>query len=191
MWIKILLGSVLLFFGTLISGWYYDCYQQRKEIHRQHLFVLQTECIAGKLHPSIQHNLMTYEGLQTNCTEAHVYTQTPIWLGACDDCWRSSIWHTLIHADDWRVQLTYMVGGVLVAVMLARELFRQKRTKAALKALATNKQSIQIPKRILVADIPPNKVGEETAKALFDPFRPMFVSPSTATTVGGGENPGE
>lgn len=68
-----ILGSLLV-----LCLWYVPYYIQHSNLYEKHLFVLRTECVDGKLHPMIQHNVMTYDGVPTNCSHAQVVTSIPV-----------------------------------------------------------------------------------------------------------------
>lgn len=117
------IGFCLIVF-SIFFAWYYPYYLERASQHDKHLFVLLEECREGKLHPKIQHDEMRYEGLQTNCSRATVFTSTPVWAGALVNLWQGSIFYTLIYADNWKIQATYTIAFIIVAVATVHYSFK-------------------------------------------------------------------
>ena len=96
-------------------------YLRRIEEYNKHMFVLQNHCNTNRPHPSIQYNQMTYEGTQTNCSDARAYTQMPILAGAFIDLWLKSPIPAVLYADNWKVQVSYFLFGwiTIVTVILS------------------------------------------------------------------------
>lgn len=111
--------SYILYFSLLVGfiAWYTPYFNERLTQYKKHEFVLTEECWEGKFHPKVQHNKMTYDGLSTNCTEAYVFVSVPIWLGALNNMWEGSLFYTLLHATNWQLQVTYVIFGLVIAVV--------------------------------------------------------------------------
>ncbi len=109
-------------FATLLSGCIfllvcsYPHYLRRVEEHAKHQFILDNHCDTSRPHPSIHYNQMTYDGTQTNCSEARAYTHMPIVLGAFIDLWLRSPIPAILYADNWKVQVSYVLFGCITIV---------------------------------------------------------------------------
>lgn len=142
-------------------AWYIPYYNERLDQYNKHNFVLREECMSGKLHPEIQHNEMTFDGLSTNCTRAKVFISIPVWLGALNNMWEGSVFYTLIHATSWQIQVAYVLFGLVFCVVVVMEVSKHiKWSKVA--SLLGDKKSISINDqqtgrtRILRKTIPSN-----------------------------------
>ena len=114
--------------------WYVPYYIQHSNLYEKHLFVLRTECVDGKLHPMIQHNVMTYDGVPTNCSHAQVVTSIPVLIGAANAMWEGSVFYTLLHATTWQVQLAYIVFAAAIVIWLINSWSKHRTTLSVLDA---------------------------------------------------------
>ncbi len=114
------IGIAWIVFGLAVFTPYYH---SRSEQHRNHLQVLRTICNGKNIPDKFQVNEVTYEGTLSNCTRATVFIATPVFLGAINDFWQDSIFYTLLHATDWKVQAVYAFCAVLVAYFGTKFIF--------------------------------------------------------------------
>jgi hypothetical protein len=126
------------------SSWYIPYYNERLDQYNKHNFVLKEECLSGKLHPEIQHNEMTFDGLSTNCTRAKVFISIPIWLGALNNMWEGSVFYTLLHATNWQIQVAYVIFGLVIVVVVIMEISKHiKWSRVATFLKGKNSISVQ------------------------------------------------
>lgn len=172
--------GLLLVCAVVVGAAYIKFYNERTQNYYKHLYVLQYECQSGRQLPHIQYNMMTYDGTSTNCTEAQVFTSILPSLGAVHDMWVASPFFALMYATDWKIQLAYVLFGVVGVVCLIRSYFSLRAQQAVLStfsstkgALRTAKSSIDDRPRMLVkvSDVPPMKL---LAKRLLDEDAPIF-----------------
>lgn len=136
-----ILGILLLVAAFYV--WYAPYYQEQKIVYEKHDFVLKTECVDGKFHPKVQHNLMTYDGMPTNCSQARALTSTPIIINALMAMWQSSIFFTIIHATTWQMQAALFLGITSVAIAGIVAHSRNHTVSAVMKASRPEKPQIR------------------------------------------------
>lgn len=121
------------FVAVLFFVWYNPYYQQQRILYEKYQFVLDVECIDGKFHPKVQHNLMTYDGIPTNCSHAQSIVSTPLFVSSLNAMWSDSIFYTLLHASTWQLQVAYAVVILVVSVALIVTQAKKHTVNAVLK----------------------------------------------------------
>lgn len=111
---KIAILVSLLGFWTWFAPYYY----QQKNLYEKYSFVLEEECVDGKFHPMVQHNLMTYDGIPTNCSHARTSTSVPIVISTVMAMYTDSVFYTLINAVTWQLKVVYALVFMAVALAL-------------------------------------------------------------------------
>lgn len=165
---------LLIAAATIVVGsTFVKFYNERTENYKKHSFVLHHECRSGRQLPQIQYNMMTYDGTSTNCTEALVFTSIPPLLGAIHDMWIASPFYALMYATDWKIQVSYVIFGVVIIVFGLREYFRTKAQQAVLDTFSSTRSNIHIAKssidqrpRLLVKVAPEQENMNQLAKKL-------------------------
>ena len=122
----------------------YPHYLRRVEEHAKHTFVLDNHCDTSRPHPSIHYNQMTYDGIQTNCSEARAYTGVPILAGAFMDLWLGSPVYGILYATDWKVQLAYVIFGCVTIMCVSYHLRKYYTDKHVIDAVEQQKRNTQM-----------------------------------------------
>ena len=170
--------TLLIVLAAVVGVAYVKFYNERTQNYYKHLYVLQYECQSGRQLPHIQYNLMTYDGTATNCTEAQVFTSIPPSLGAIHDMWVSSPFFALMYATDWKIQLAYVLFGVVAVIAGIRSHFSLRAQQAVLNTFSSNKRIVKSslddrPRMLVkVSDVPPMKA---LAKQLLADDEPVFA----------------
>jgi hypothetical protein len=85
----------------------------------KHEFVLNEQCCESCAHPRIHYDLLSYDGVQTNCEEARVYVAIPILFGAFIDAWKESPIYSLIYVTDPWIGIAFsvfVIVGIIVGL---------------------------------------------------------------------------
>lgn len=127
-------GLISLFIFSIILTWsIFTPYYYKREInYRKHRDFLNLGLCDGTIEKIVAHkdyekseklkkigfDLLTIEGIKTNCSISKVYCSTPITVGAFEDLWLDSTLRTILVADDWRLKaiygLTFFVGVIVM-----------------------------------------------------------------------------
>ena len=120
----------------LLGSWITPYYQHRlNQSHKHHQILLSGHCedgpgsvqaIVGEKDPdkgerlgNIHYIKLSYEGTVSNCDMAKVYYNTPVILGALQDMWVNSIFHTLLTAGNFYLQILYgvaFIAGIVITI---------------------------------------------------------------------------
>lgn len=135
-WAKIGIISVLVACSML---WYVPYYQNYKSLYDRYNFVWTQECLPDKFHPKVQHNVMTYDGIPTNCSHAKIFVDIPVFIGAFNAMWEGSVFYTLLHATTWQVQAAYILFAALIVYLY----FKRYMVSSVLHSIQNNKPQQQ------------------------------------------------
>lgn len=147
---------------TLVSGCLflllcsYPHYLRRIEEHAKHMFILQNHCETSRPHPSIHYNQMTYDGTRTNCSEARAYTHMPIIIGAFIDLWLKSPIPAILYADNWKIQVSYIIFVCITIVMLIVSLRKYYTDMHVIKAVRQQEAFLTEDRQRLIIKKPVN-----------------------------------
>ena len=124
--------------------WYIPYYHEQRILYEKYSFVLTVECVEGKFHPMVQHNLMTYDGIPTNCSHARTVTSTPVYANALIAMWTDSVFFTLFHATTWQLQAMYVLFVIVVTVTSIMAYSKRHTVNAVMKNQSEAKRRIML-----------------------------------------------
>ncbi len=107
---------------AFLAVYIYPFYLKRCEIYVKHEFVLENQCTPTRAHPRIHYDLLTYDGVQTNCEEARVFVAVPIFVGALIDTWKASPIYAMIYVTDPWIGLAYTVITIVFVIVGVQQL---------------------------------------------------------------------
>lgn len=113
--VSLILTCMTFFFGVM----YYPYYITREENFRKETKVLEL-CMSGRIQSEYQLNLVTYDGKSSNCSQAYVFTQTPIAFGALSDMWDDSLIRFVIYGGNWQIQVVFALIGLYTAYFVTK-----------------------------------------------------------------------
>lgn len=141
---SLFLASIVGALVLIVGASYVKFYNERTENYKKHMYVLQYECRSGRQLAQIQYNAMTYDGTQTNCSEALVFTNVPPVLGAMHDMWVASPFFSLMYATDWKIQVAYALFGIVAIVTAIRSWFIYKSQQEVLKTFSSTNRNLRV-----------------------------------------------
>ncbi len=106
---------------VIVGVSYYNLYITRWDNYGKHIYVYVTFCTPASIDPLIQINLMTFEGLPTNCSQSRIFVNTWPSIGAIGDLWEASPINPFSWFKNWYFKVGFFGTVVLILYGMAKE----------------------------------------------------------------------
>lgn len=115
---NVFLISGFFIFILIFVGSYHHKYEKRLEEYYKHLHVIEEACSPHRIDPSIQLNMVTFDGLKTNCSISRQYANINLYVGTFHDMWVESPFYNILWLENpwafWLVLLGITLGPAYV-----------------------------------------------------------------------------